>query len=148
MSYPDGEALILAALQAHGDYSPKNTSRGNFRIRNSGNSSFYVILRMGESENEPHTMGSALTTWNTELVVYQRYVDDGSSAINLQNRLQEILEHMEQYGQLGDSSNVVVDGQVTGISGMNESGPLPGNPEWVLSVINLQWQEERNITYI
>ncbi len=84
MSYASGEAAVLSILRLHADYNDKNTSRGNWKILDSGAAAHYAVLRMGAATNEAHTTTSAMTTWATEIMVYRRYIDDGPSAIALQ----------------------------------------------------------------
>lgn len=148
MSYPAGEALILTALREKSGYAENNTNRGNWQVLNSGKSAYYVVLRMGPATNEQHAMSAALTVWRTQLMVYQRYKDDGTTAVNLQARMQEIIEHMEQYAQLSDTTDTVVDAQIVNISEMQEIQMNELGPVYLLSIIDMDWQEVRNITYI
>lgn len=148
MSYPDGEALILTALQLHANYSSNNTSRGDWKILNSGNDARYVVLRMGIGNNAPHAMSSVLTTWTTQLMLYRSYTDDGTTAIALQGDMQTVLEHMEQYESLGDAENTVVDAQITNISEMQEVQMFENGPVYLRTIIDMVWQEQRNVTYI
>lgn len=144
MSYSDGEAAILATLRLHTNYNPNNTSRGNWNILNTGRSDRYAVLRMGAATNEQHAISGALTTWQTDVMVYRLYANDGPSAINLQEHVQEIVEHLEKYPTL---SGAVTDVQIVGISAM-ETVDMTGNgPVWLRTIISLQWQEEREITY-
>lgn len=145
MSYASGEAAVLAVLRLHADYGDKNTSRGNWKILDSGGSDRYAVLRMGAATNEQHTPVGAMTTWATEIMVYRRYIDDGPSAVSLQGHVQDVIEHMEKYPTL---QSVVTDAQVTTIGAMENIQMVANGPMWLRTIITLQWQEERDITYV
>ena len=145
MSYASGEAAVLAILRLHADNNDKNTSRGNWKILDSGAAANYAVLRMGAATNEAHTTTSAMTTWATEIMVYRRYIDDGPSAISLQGDVQTLVEHLEKYSTL---QGAVTDAQVTTIGAMETIRMDAGGPIWLRTIISLQWQEERDIIYV
>ncbi len=145
MSYASGEAAVLSILRLHADYNDKNTSRGNWKILDSGAAAHYAVLRMGAATNEAHTTTSAMTTWATEIMVYRRYIDDGPSAISLQGDVQTLIEHIEKYPTL---QGVVTDAQVTTIGAMENIQMIANGPMWLRTIISLQWQEERDIIYV
>ena len=145
MSYASGEAAVLSILRLHADYNDRNTSRGNWKILDSGAAAHYAVLRMGAATNEAHTTTSAMTTWATEIMVYRRYIDDGPSAISLQGDVQTLVEHIEKYPTL---QGAVTDAQVTTIGAMETIRMDAGGPIWLRTIISLQWQEERDIIYV
>ena len=145
MSYASGEAAVLSILRLHADYNDRNTSRGNWKILDSGAAANYAVLRMGAATNEAHTPTSAMTTWATEIMVYRRYIDDGPSAIALQGDVQTLVEHIEKYPTL---QNSVTDAQVTTIGAMENIRMEAGGPMWLRTIVSLQWQEERDIIYV
>lgn len=145
MSYSTGEAAILDVLRLHKAYSPKNTGRGTFGLLDKGGSDRYVILRMGAAANEQLAITTAQTTWTTELMVYRAYVDDGDSAVKLQGHVQEVIEHLEQYPTL---NGAVADSQIVTVGAMEQTMMVANGPMWLRSTIAIQWQEEREITYI
>ena len=145
MSYASGEAAVLSILRLHADYNDRNTSRGNWKILDSGAAANYAVLRMGAATNEAHTTTSAMTTWATEIMVYRRYIDDGPSAIALQGDVQTLVEHLEKYPTL---QGAVTDAQVTTIGAMENIRMDAGGPIWLRTIISLQWQEERDIIYV
>ena len=145
MSYASGEAAVLAILRLHADYNDRNTSRGNWKILDSGAAANYAVLRMGAATNEAHTTTSAMTTWATEIMVYRRYIDDGPSAIALQGDVQTLVEHLEKYPTL---QGAVTDAQVTTIGAMENIRMEAGGPMWLRTIVSLQWQEERDIIYV
>ena len=145
MSYASGEAAVLSILRLHADYNDKNTSRGNWKILDSGAAANYAVLRMGAATNEAHTTTSAMTTWATEIMVYRRYIDDGPSAISLQGDVQTLVEHIEKYPTL---QGAVTDAQVTTIGAMENIRMEAGGPMWLRTIVSLQWQEERDIIYV
>lgn len=145
MSYATGEAAVLTILRLHADYSSSNTSRGDWRILDSGRDSHYIVLRMGRAANEQGAMTQALTTWQTDIMAYERYAADGPSAIALQGHAQTILEHVEKYSTL---QGAATDAQIVGISEMEQVQMIANGPIWLRTIISLQWQEEREITYV
>ncbi len=145
MSYASGEAAVLSILRLHADYNDRNTSRGNWKILDSGAAANYAVLRMGAATNEAHTTTSAMTTWATEIMVYRRYIDDGPSAISLQGDVQTLVEHIEKYPTL---QGAVTDAQVTTIGAMENIRMEAGGPMWLRTIVSLQWQEERDIIYV
>ena len=145
MSYASGEAAVLSILRLHADYNDRNTSRGNWKILDSGAAANYAVLRMGAATNGAHTTTSAMTTWATEIMVYRRYIDDGPSAISLQGDVQTLVEHIEKYPTL---QGAVTDAQVTTIGAMENIRMEAGGPMWLRTIISLQWQEERDIIYV
>ena len=145
MSYASGEAAVLSILRLHADYNDRNTSRGNWKILDSGAAANYAVLRMGAATNEAHTTTSAMTTWATEIMVYRRYIDDGPSAIALQGDVQTLVEHLEKYPTL---QNAVTDAQVTTIGAMENIRMEAGGPMWLRTIVSLHWQEERDIIYV
>ncbi len=145
MSYASGEAAVLSILRLHADYNDKNTSRGNWKILDSGAAANYAVLRMGAATNEAHTTTSAMTTWATEIMVYRRYIDDGPSAIALQGDVQTLVEHLEKYPTL---QGAVTDAQVITIGAMENIRMDAGGPIWLRTIVSLQWQEERDIIYV
>ena len=145
MSYASGEAAVLSILRLHADYNDKNTSRGTWKILDSGAAANYAVLRMGAATNEAHTPTSAMTTWATEIMVYRRYIDDGPSAIALQGDVQTLVEHIEKYPTL---QGAVTDAQVTTIGAMENIQMIANGPMWLRTIVSLQWQEERDIIYV
>ena len=145
MSYASGEAAVLSILRLHADYNDRNTSRGNWKILDSGAAANYAVLRMAAAANEAHTTTSAMTTWATEIMVYRRYIDDGPSAIALQGDAQTLVEHIEKYPTL---QGAVTDAQVTTIGAMENIQMIANGPMWLRTIISLQWQEERDIIYV
>jgi hypothetical protein len=152
MSYSSGEALILAALQLHPNYDTRNSSRGKWGMLNSGKNAYYVILRPGPFELS--TMGVSgvgagggirQATWTTQLMVYQRYVDDGTTMTNLEARVDEVIAQLDKYRNLGDTTNTIQKARVMSggeVEVIDHEGSL-----WARWIINVIWNEERSVTY-
>ena len=148
MSYGDGEALILTLIRLHADFDASNTARGNWKLLNSGNSAFYAILRPGVATFTTDSiggLGGVVRTrsrhWRTEVMVYQRYVDDGTSLTNIEGHVSDLIDHIDQYPQLNDSSNIVRIGEAVG---MGELVEFPARaPKWLLWPIFVDWTEEK-----
>ena len=152
--YADGETLLLAVVRLHANYNSENTSRGNWRILNSGKSPYYVVLRPGPFEVELQSIGgisgsvaTEVTHWQTQLMVYQRYVDDGTTATNIQARVAEIIAQVQKWRRLADTADIIQKARVVGGSELVELGPEGQVPIWLRWIINVNWDEERQITF-
>ena len=153
--YADGEALILTALRGHANYNGNNPSRADWKILNSGKAAYYVVLRPGPFEVEVQSLGgigsSATATehihWMTQLMVYQRYIDDSTTATNLQARVVEIIGQIQKWRRLADTGDTIIRARVTSGS---EVVPVQQEDNWPLYlrwIINVNWDEEITITF-
>lgn len=144
MSYGDGEALILDLLRDMAQFDTANSSRAKWGILNSGASAQYAILRAGPWETDYQGLGreGARTTWHTTIELWQRYKDDGASAIELQELMAAVVEYLEQYETLGDAA-IYAEPQSGGA--MLEVWNKDGGIGWLKWEVNLVWQEERDI---
>jgi hypothetical protein len=127
--YSDGEALLLAALQQHANYNDDNSSRGNWKLLNSGEAARYAVLRMGTFTVSVQSLGglgaNATATehvlYNTEIILYRRYKDDGTSATDLQADVEMVRAHMMTWRNIGDSSDTVIKSRITKGGPMQET---------------------------
>ncbi len=153
--YNDGEALILTTLRKHANYNSENTSRANWRILNSGKAAYYVVMRPGEFAVNLTSVGgigsgsvaTEVTNWTTELMVYQRYVDDGTTAINIQLRVAEIVAQMQKWRRLADTNDIIQKARVVGGSELEEIQQGENGPVFLRWIINVTWDEERAVTF-
>ena len=153
MSYSNGEGTLLATLRLHANYDANNTSRGNWRVLNSGKAAYYVILRPGPATFADESVGGGLgkvanrqAEWTTQLMVYHRYRDDGTDAINLQSRVDEIIAHLDKY-RAGGSSAAMRDARVISLGQMEEVRMGADGPLYLRWIINVRWHEQRQVTY-
>ena len=144
MSYPDGEAAILTLIQAMPEFDRRNAARADWKPLNSGASDHYVILKPGAWLNAADSLGgeSAVTTWRTIIEVWQRWVDDGPTAVALQVLAQKVIEHLERYPSLGGEGLLA---WVAGGSEMQQRWLKEGGPMWAVWEVYIDWQEERFI---
>lgn len=155
MTYAAGEALLLTVVRGLTGYDANNTSRGNFRALNKGHSETYIILRPGEFTVNVISLGglgsSATSTehsqWTTEVIVYRRYIDDGTTLTDLEANVADIISEIQRYRQLADTAGAVVIARVTGGGPVEGVGPDPMNPLWLRQIVQVVWTEERTITY-
>ena len=153
MSYSNGEGTLLATLRVHSNYDSNNTSRGNWKVLNSGKAAFYVVLRPGPATFADESIGGGLgavatrqAEWITQFLVYQRYRDDSTDAVNLQARADEIIAHLDKY-RAGGSSTAMRDARVVGLGQMEEVRMGADGPLYLRWIINVRWHEERKVTY-
>ncbi len=145
MSYPDGEAAILALLQSMPEFDRRNTARADWKPLNSGASDHYAILKAGAFVNAPESLGggSSVTTWRTVVELWQRWVDDGPTAVALQTLAQATLEHLERYPSLAGEGLLA---WVSGGGEMQQRWLKEGGPVWAVWEVYIDWQEERFIS--
>jgi hypothetical protein len=153
--YSDGEALVLAALRKHANYDSENTSRADWKILNSGKAPFYVILRPGPFTVEVQSIGgiganataTEVSHWVTQLMVYQRYIDDGTTATNLQARVAEIIAQIQKWRRLGDANDIVQRARVVSGDELVEVQQDQASPLYLRWILDVNWDEERTITF-
>lgn len=154
MTYPTGEALILARLQEHADYNADNCRRANWRILNSGTASVYAILRPGPAPIEMLGIGglgsagaaTERSMWTTQVMVYKRLVEDGDSATELQGHVADVISQLQQYRYLGATDGTIQKARVNGVSEIEEIEWSSG-VFWLRQVVNVEWHEERKVSF-
>lgn len=145
MGYNDGEALILTRVQACDYFSAANTSRGDWKILNSGHNDHYAILRPGAVTIQQISHGQYAYSWITMVEVWQRYTDEVESKSNLCARLVNLLA-MLNYPHLG-SSTIVQDAVIEGADEPQIMSGQDGGVTWLRWVLRIRWTEEAVITY-
>ena len=144
MSYGDGEALILARIRAMAQFDAANSSRAKWGILNSGASDHYAILRAALFTNDYDGLGHGhvRTSWRTVVELWQRYKDDGTSATDLQELMQDTIEYVEQDPDFGGTEGLIY-GYPAGGGEMLEVWNRDGGPSWLKWELYIDWQEER-----
>lgn len=155
MSYADGEALILTAIQSHANFNSSNATRNKYMILNSGNAAYYAITEPGEWRNEEAGVagiGSGgrqgkVRYWRCEVGVYQRYVDDGDTQADLEEHYEEVMESIEKWRRLKDTTDSVQKVRIIGGPPMEYvSFRDTGGPQWAKWSMYVEWEERRDIT--
>lgn len=148
MSYQTGEALALTQVQASTGFDSTNTSRGKWGILNKGSSDHYAILKPGPFSVEGETFTQKGRYWRCIIEVWQRYKDDGSSLTNLEGHIENIIDRIDQYRKLADTTGTIQDANITGGSEVTEQWIQGGDgPSWLKQDLYLDWTEEAQITY-
>lgn len=143
--YGDVEALWLTRIRAISGYDGTNTSRGDFKILNSGKSNQYVVIMPGAHSRQMISLSTRLETWQTVMEVYERYKDDGTTLTALETQVNTIVDAIDQYRILGDTGGTVRKGEIVEI---REVVRFPPNgPEWLIAAIVGQTDEEKSITF-
>lgn len=152
--YAAGEALLLTQLQKHASFTTQNSNRGNWKALNSGKSSYYVILRPGAFEIEMQSIGGVganatateHTMWVTQCMVYERYKDESTSIANLEARVEDVIEQLQAWRNLGDTGDTILKARVASGGEVEQVADDKGGM-WLRWIINVEWQEERTVTY-
>lgn len=148
MSYDAGEALVLTQLQNVTGFSSTNTSRGKFKLLNSGNSDHYGIVMPGETKIDPAGFGIFGNGYDTVIQVWQRYKDDGTSLTNLEALIGPIKTRFQQYRKLADTTDTIVDSAVKAVSPVEEMWKQGADgPSWLRMKVTVHWIEQEKITY-
>lgn len=151
MSYPAGEALILTALRniAGSVWTSNNSSRGNWKILNSGKSSYYAVLKPGSFVTEFISISQTVTLWRTIIEVWQRYTTDGTSLENIEALSNGIIQRFNALKQLGDTTSTIQDSQCAGGGEIEERWKKGADgPFWLKQNIIIEWKEEANVTFV
>lgn len=148
MGYAAGETLVLWQLQAVAGFSPSNTTRAKWGILNTGAAPLYGILRQGEWSMTWIAATVAEFTWTTVIELWRRWLDDGTTATDLQADLDAVLARFLAYRKLGDTTDTI-----------NDSNPRRGGepeamwraggagPAWLRAQITIEWKEHQTITF-
>jgi hypothetical protein len=145
--YSDGEALILTCVRNATNFNASNTSRGKWGILNTGKAACYAILRPGPFRQSIGTVTSIIT-WNTLIEVWQRYADDGTSMLDLETNVENIIAKLNTYPRAGDTVGGVIDMTVRSgneFESMKEEGSE--GPAWLRQILTVEWMEQSFITY-
>lgn len=145
--YPEGEALALTVLQSATGFSSTNTSRGKWGLLNSGISDHYGILKPGDFSREQGAMSMNISTFKTVIQIWQRYVDDGDSLINLETHVKNVINYFDAKRKLNDTTGTIIEAFIDGGREVNEGWNKDGGLVWLSWELILTWQEHNTITY-
>lgn len=128
------------------EFDTNNSSRGDFKILNSGASDHYAVLFKGEPATRER-VGFRMNTiqQRTILRIYQRYVNDSTSQIALQDLIDDIKTAVNPYRVIGDASSTI---QSATITEEREMMMEPANaPAWLYVELVGVCDEEEIISY-
>lgn len=141
MSYPTGEAALLAILQAMPQFTRANATRGDWKPLNSGASDHYAVLKPGAFSNLADGLsGETVTTYRVVVEVWQRWVDDSPTLVALETLVGAVVGHVERYPTLAGAGLMAT---VAGGGEMQQRWLREGGPMWAVQEVYVDWQEER-----
>lgn len=148
LTYSQGEALVLAQLQAVSGFSAENTSRGKWGILNTGKSAFYGIIKPGPVATRFMTGTAKGWDYGTLIQIWQRYKDDGTTLTDLEARVELVKARFDAYRLLGDTSGSIENSEVTALSEVQERWKRGNNgPSWLMQEITITWKEQAIVTF-
>ena len=145
--YSDGEALCLTVLQSATGFASTNTSRGKWGLLNSGISDHYGILKPGDFERAQGSMSMNISTFQTIVQIWQRYVDDGDSLTNLEGHVKNVMNYFDTKRKLGDATGTIVDAFIAAGREVSERWNKDGGLVWLSQDLIVTWQEHDTVTY-
>lgn len=126
MSFNTLQAGVIRTLTTHADYSCDTVFADDFRALGAGNLR-YVVISLGGVSNEDFTFRQVLSTWTINLDVYSIRTGELATAIdNAQTNMQNILDTLNQYPFLNDSTGVI-DHNISTVSPVNLMNPGSGS---------------------
>lgn len=148
MSYHAGEVLAETQVAAVTGFSASNVSRAKWKLLNTGASANYAILKRGDTSLEWAAAHVKANNYRTIIEVWQRVTDDQASYDALLTHVDNIQTRLEQYRKLGDTTNTVLDANLTGMSGVTEQWRNNADgPSWFKIDLYLDWSEHKNVTF-
>lgn len=148
MSESAGLTLLAVQIKALTSFDADNTSICKWGILNSGRNDHYVIIRPGPAAITGLTFATKDRTYRTIVEVWQRYIDDGSSVTDLLGYCEQIVNRIDEYRKLADTTaalrdaNVIEMGEVTEQWRNNADGPA-----WLKRDLIVEWHEEAEVDY-
>lgn len=128
------------------DFNSDNTSRGDFKILNSGASDHYAVLFKGEISNRER-IGLRMNVIQQETVirVYQRYKNDGTSQIALQDLIDSIKTALNPVRIIGDTTGTIQSAMIVEERDMMQV-PVDA-PQWLYVELLGMCDEEEELTF-
>lgn len=143
MNYPHGEALIATLLDGMTEFATGTVTRQKWAVLNSGRAAQYAVLRPGAFSLGADGLGlSAGAQWRTVVELWQRWLDDGATTVALQELTMKVIDRLQQYPTLGDTTGRVVWAFVTGGGEMLERWVTDRGPSWAVWEVYVDWREE------
>lgn len=148
MSYQAGEVLIETQIQAVSGFSADNVGRGTkWRLLNSGNSDHYAVLRKGQHTEIFETKTQKERRHRTVIEVLQRVNEDLTDRYDsLLGYTDAITDRLDQYWQLADTTNAIIDANITGGDEVKELW-IRDVLAWIKIELYVDWMEVDNVTF-
>lgn len=144
--YGLGESLIETLVKTVTGFTAVNVARANWKPLNRGKAATYAIVYPADFARRVGRQ-QVTETFVTRVEIWQRYKDDGTTAIDLYAAADAVLRKIEAYPHLGDTSGYVVDSEPT-LSLPEEMWTRGGGPAWLRQVINVRWTGQRIRTFL
>ena len=143
--YKDGEKLWLDRLRIMDDFNRDNSSRCNWLQRNNGKSNHYAVLKPGVHTRARHGLtGMRINNWQTITQLWQKYADDETALINLEDLMDRTLNEIDKWPRLEDAGNTLIGAMITEV---REVFALPADgPQWLYVELVGEWDEQKAVT--
>ncbi len=142
MSYIFGENLIATVIKTDDDFNVDNTDQAKWTFLNKGKSDHYAILKSGGTVPVFITPGVYQAEQRTIIEVWQRYKDDGDTAINLYGYVDTVLLLIQANKKLGDTTGVIQQSTVEAVEPVLEMWMSGGGPAWLRQSVIVLWHEQ------
>lgn len=145
--YGLGESLISTIIQSVTGFSSVNVTRADFSKLNKGKAAVYAILVQGQPGQRTGRQ-QVTEPWLTQVQIWRRYIDDGTTAVALYADVDKVLLAIEKYPHLGDTSGYVVDSEPSLSAPPEEMWARGGGPAWLRQTITVRWTGQRLRTFL
>ena len=142
MAYIDGENLIATVIKAHANFDADNVAQAKWNFLDSGKNDHYAILKHGGMLPERISKKVYVARHVTIIQVWQRYKDDGSTAVSLYGYVGNVLTQIEDNEKLGDTGGIIQNASPAEVGQVEEMWLLGGGPAWLKQEVSVLWQEQ------
>lgn len=153
MSYANGEKLILRRVLAVNGFNNNNIARSDWKILNSGESKQYAIVRPGDYNEGPASLGGGASgtrtvqaEYTTIVELWRKFDELATPVKDLQDIRDDVVDELNKYPRLGDATNTIVDANVSGSGDFLEKWTGEGGPRWVAVDLSVSWIEHKTVT--
>jgi len=106
VSYATCEAAVQTLLRALDQYADAQVTRGDFRVLDAGYD-LCCVLRPGPfTSRVAGDWGQKAYDWTIYVIIYQRYLGDGSEWTNLEAQRQNDVDQLHSYPSLNGTAGV------------------------------------------
>jgi len=145
-NYPAAEALLLTQIRAATGFTAANATRGDWRWLNKEGIIAGAVIRPAPFELG-YGEGMVEGRWRSIVEIWRKYVDDGTTLINLETDVKNIVARLILYQHMGDTTNTVTDAAVTSGAEVLRIPPPPVGPHWLMQELTIEWIEHAAVTY-
>lgn len=146
-NYGTGEELIKDLVQQAPGFAG-SVAQGSWRGLNTGRAAKYAIMTTRPGERVFDTPGSVLERWETIVQIWKRYIDDGSTYTGLGEDVAAVIEMLDQYPHLGDTSGYVEESTAQIEGEVKEMWTRGRAPAWLRQDITVRWTGRKFITFL